>query len=156
MKETNPKDAVAIMKPPTTTIPQNVIAEVGVGMLEGARKYGRHNYRTLGITAGVYIDATKRHLDYWWEGEDLDPDSGLSHITKAISSLVVMRDAMLNRKMTDDRPPKSDVKQHRIYLEALVENIFERYPNPVPSCTEEGNQTNERDPYSQTGCLHET
>ena len=136
MKETNPKDEVAIMKPPTTTIPQNVIAEVGVGMLEGARKYGRHNYRTLGITAGVYIDAPKRHLDYWWEGEDLDPDSGLSHVTKAICSLVVLRDAMLNDLMIDDRPPRIDVEEHRNYLEELVEDIFDRYPDARASHTD--------------------
>ena len=46
-----------------------------------------------------------RHLVGWWEGEDLDPDSGLSHVTKAIASLVVLRDAMLNGKCEDDRPP---------------------------------------------------
>ena len=139
-KDTNPKDAVAIAKPPTTTVPLNVMAEVGVAMLEGARKYGRHNYRVIGVTAGVYIDATKRHLDSWWEGEDVDPDSDLSHITKAISSLVVLRDAMLNDMVMDDRPPKSDVKKHRVYLEKIVAAIFDRHPVSVPSYTEKGNK----------------
>ena len=46
----------------------------------------------------------------WWEGQDFDPDeksAGLSHVTKAIASLVVLRDAMMQDMMTDDRPPKS-------------------------------------------------
>jgi hypothetical protein len=42
----------------------------------------------------------------WWEGEDLDPESGVSHITKLIATAAVLRDAMYNEKLEDDRPPK--------------------------------------------------
>jgi Domain of unknown function (DUF5664) len=106
-KPTNPKDSIGIRKAPMSTVPAGVIAEVGLGLLEGAAKYGRHNYRALGVRASVYYDATMRHLMQWWEGEDTDPDSGLSHITKAITSLVVLRDAMMQGMVTDDRPPSS-------------------------------------------------
>ena len=129
-KPTNPKDAVGIRKPPASTLPQNVMAEVGVAMLEGALKYGRHNYRALGVRASVYYDATCRHIDSWWEGEDIDPDSRLSHITKAITSLVVLRDAMMNGKMNDDRPPKRDVAGDRERLTEIVEALLDRYPEP--------------------------
>ncbi|SVD92517.1 uncharacterized protein METZ01_LOCUS445371, partial [marine metagenome] len=30
--------------------------------MEGAIKYGRHNYRIAGVRASVYIDATIGHL----------------------------------------------------------------------------------------------
>ena len=136
MKLSNPKDRVGIRKPPVSPIPQTVIAEVGVGMMEGARKYGRHNYREIGVTASVYFDATRRHLDRWWEGEDTDPDSGLCHVTKAICSLVVLRDAMIQKKLTDDRPPKAP-EWHKAYLQELVDAIFERYPESQPPVTEE-------------------
>jgi hypothetical protein len=76
-------------------------------MLEGAAKYGRHNYRGVGVRASVYFDATMRHLIAWWEGEDVDPDSQLSHVTKALVSLAVLRDAMMQSKCEDDRPPRS-------------------------------------------------
>jgi hypothetical protein len=88
-----------------SAVPANVLAELGVAMLEGAAKYGRHNYRAVGVRASVYYDAALRHLFAWWEGEDIDPDSGVSHITKMLSTLVVLRDAMLNGKLEDDRPP---------------------------------------------------
>lgn len=104
-KPTNPKDMIGIRKAPFSTVSGAVMAEVGTAMLEGAAKYGRHNYRVVGVRASVYYDATMRHLVGWWEGEDIDPDSGLSHVTKAIASLVVLRDAMLNGKCEDDRPP---------------------------------------------------
>lgn len=104
-KPSNPKDLIGIRKAPFSTVSGAVMAEVGTAMLEGAAKYGRHNYRVVGVRASVYYDATMRHLVGWWEGEDIDPDSGLSHVTKAIASLVVLRDAMLNGKCEDDRPP---------------------------------------------------
>ena len=106
-KETNPKDAIGISKAPMSTVPAAVLAEVGVAMLEGACKYGRSNFRIAGVRASVYYDALMRHAMAWWEGEDLDPDSGMSHITKAIATLVVLRDAMIQDKFTDDRPPRS-------------------------------------------------
>lgn len=76
-------------------------------MLEGALKYGRHNWREVPVRAGVYYDAALRHLMAWWEGEDEDPDSGVHHVTKAIASLVVLRDALMRGAAEDDRPPPS-------------------------------------------------
>jgi hypothetical protein len=106
-KATNPKDLIGTRKAPLSTVPLGVIVEIGVGMLEGAAKYGRHNYRCAGVRESVYFDATLRHLIAYWEGEDLDPDSGLSHLTKAMCSLAVWRDAQMQGMATDDRPPRS-------------------------------------------------
>lgn len=106
-KLSNPKDIVGVRKAPMSTVSAAVLAEIGVAMLEGASKYGRHNYRAVGVRASVYYDATMRHVMDWWEGVDIDPDSGMHHITKAITSLVVLRDAMIQGKVEDDRPPKS-------------------------------------------------
>jgi len=134
-KDTNPKDAVGCKKVYFSTIPVPVLAEVGLGMLEGALKYGRHNYRKVGVRASVYYDAFKRHIEDWWEGEDIDPDSDLSHITKAICTLVVLRDAMIQNKLTDDRPPKSPKGWMRD-LNKRAAALIEKYPNPVAAVTE--------------------
>lgn len=107
VKDTNPKDAIGVSKAPVSTLPFNVIAEVGVAMLEGSLKYGRHNYRDAGVRASVYYDALHRHIGAWWEGEDIDAGSGVSHVTKAIATLIVLRDAMMQDMLTDDRPPMS-------------------------------------------------
>ena len=106
-----------------------VIWELGVAMLEGARKYGRHNYRVSGVRASVYVDAAKGHIDAYWEGQDIDPDSGLHHVTKAIASLAVLRDAMIQKKYIDDRPPKTDMDAFAAEMQDRVNEIFERYPN---------------------------
>lgn len=134
-KETNPKDACGIKKIPSSTISAVVKAEVGVAMLEGAMKYGRHNYRVTGVRASVYYDAVNRHMDAFWEGEVTDPDSGLPHISKAIAGLIVLRDAQLQGKFVDDRPPKSK-SGWQSDLQPIIDGLFEKYPNPKPAHTE--------------------
>lgn len=136
-KDTNPKDAVGTVKwRQYCTVPTTIIWELGVAMLEGARKYGRHNYRVSGVRASVYVDAAKGHIDQWWEGENIDSDSGLSHITKAMASLAVLRDAMINDMVVDDRPPKANLDRVRVEMQEAVEGIFARYPDAVPAYTE--------------------
>lgn len=133
-KDGNPKDAVGIKKVPFSTIPSEVMAEIGLAMMEGARKYGRHNYRVVGVRASVYYDALMRHITAWWEGEDIDPDSGLNHVVKALSSLTVLRDAMINEKLTDDRPPS--LKAGWVArMNSTAAEVIEKYPDCVPPYT---------------------
>lgn len=129
-KPSNPKDLVGVCKAPMSTVSAPVLAEVGVAMLEGALKYGRHNYRAVGVRASIYYDATMRHLMGWWEGQDIDPDSGMSHITKAITSLVVLRDAMIQGALEDDRPPVSP--EFYTKLNKQVEELKEKYKHCAP------------------------
>lgn len=126
-KNTNPKDAVGIKKVPMSCIPAPVLAEVGLGLMEGARKYGRHNYRVAGARASVYYDAAMRHLMDYWEGTDIDPDSGINHISKAIATLMVMRDCQMNNMLTDDRPPRSREGWMQ-ELNKAAEGIIQKYP----------------------------
>ncbi len=137
-KDTNPKDAVGIKKPPASTVSGPVIAQLGLAMLEGARKYGRHNYRVSGVRASVYYDAAWRHMTKWWEGEDIDKDSGLDHVIKAIASLVVLYDAMIFDNWIDDRPPPlPNPEEFWESLNKKALDIIKRYPNAVPAFTHE-------------------
>ncbi len=132
-KHTNPKDAVGIKKPRYySAIPMNVVREVGIAFLEGGMKYGRHNFRVAGVRADVYYDACIGHLADWWEGQDIDPDSGLHHITKAIACLFVIRDAQLNGLDNDNRPPHTNVDKSKEAMQKIVDSLFEKYPEPEP------------------------
>lgn len=127
----NPKDMIGVKKVALSAIPMRVLWRVGLGMMEGALKYGRYNFRAVGVRASVYYDATMRHLNAWWEGEDLDPDSaGLNHIDKAITSLFVLRDAMLANNWTDDRPPRAPVDFNE--LNQLAARLIEKYADRNP------------------------
>jgi len=133
-KDSNPKDAIGVAKwRQFMVVPRQVLWEVGVGMLEGALKYGRHNYRASGVRASVYCDAALGHIEQFIEGEDVDKDSDLSHVTKAICSLIVLRDAMMNDFWVDDRPPKiKDMDALRDRLQREVTRNFERYADKDP------------------------
>ena len=130
-KETNPKDAVGTRKLSLAVLPIRVLWRVALAMLEGALKYGRHNYRAAGTRASVYFDAVVgRHLFSWWEGEDIDADSGLSHIDKAIAGLMVLRDSMLEGNWVDDRPPR--VVNNMAELNAEAAKLIDRHGNIRP------------------------
>lgn len=103
-KPENPKEAIGQAKPSIHHVPPRVLLEVAQAMMEGSKKYGIYNYRKAGVSYSTYYSSTFRHLAAWFEGEDIDPDSGLSHITKAISGLIVLRDSMLEGNAIDDRP----------------------------------------------------
>lgn len=135
-KPSNPKDAVGISKVPFSTVPSEVTAEVGLAMLEGALKYGRHNYRAAGVRASVYYDAALRHLTAWWEGQDVDPDSGLPHLVKCLACLYVIRDSQRIGNWVDDRPPS--LPDAEVWVSELNEKaaaLLEKYPNPKEAYT---------------------
>jgi len=134
-KDTNPKDAVGTKKVPFSTIPAKIMGWIGLALLEGAIKYARHNYRVAGVRASVYYDACFRHLTAWWEGEDIDKDSGLPHPIKAIACLVVLMDSIDIGNWTDDRPPKT--KDGWVQdLNKKAEDLINRYPKSLEPYTE--------------------
>ena len=135
-KPSNPKDSVGVKKVATSCLPTGPMLEAALGMLEGGRKYGRHNYRSIGVRSSVYYDATIRHLASWWEGEDIDPDSGLPHVSKAIASLLVLRDAQIMGMEEDDRPPRMPegwLKE----LNKKAAEIVDKYPEAARTYTEQ-------------------
>ena len=134
-KQSNPKDSVGVRKAPMSCVSSFVVMEMAPGMMEGARKYGRHNYRVAGVRASVYYDAAMRHLMAWFEGEDIDKESGLNHITKALSCLSVLRDSMHVGNWVDDRPPKLEDGWVST-LNQKASDIIDKYPNSVPAFTE--------------------
>lgn len=131
-KQTNPKDMVGTRKAGISCVPQAVLAELGIALLEGACKYGRFNWRASGVRASVYLDALYRHvfLQWWDEGEDIDLDSQLSHLTKGISTLTVLRDAMIQGMMVDDRPPSS--KPFMANLNSDAGSVIDRHSDKQP------------------------
>lgn len=138
VKDSNPKDGIGTRKPGISALPCAPIFEAGAALDYGGRKYGRHNWRAIGVRNSVYYDAAMRHLTAWWEGEDLDPvesgGSGLPHIAHAIAGLMVLRDSEIIGNNTDDRPVRTASPSSRL-VEA-VEAIHARFPNPVPPFTQ--------------------
>lgn len=102
-KPTNPKDIVGSDKLPLHLWPQTATAFGCMALLEGCLKYGRANWRHIGVRASIYYDALNRHMSRWFEGEDIDADSGLPHLAKALACLAILVDAQQAGKLNDDR-----------------------------------------------------
>ena len=135
-KPTNPKDAIGSTKVPFSLVPDQVVGEVALALLEGACKYGAANWRSAGVRASVYVDAARRHLAQFREGQDVDAVSGLSHITKAIAGLVVLRDSMLQGNWVDDRLIRAANLDWVDEQNALAKAILAKFPEPVAPCTQ--------------------
>jgi hypothetical protein len=102
-KQSNPKDLIGSDKLPLHLWPTTATAMGCIGMLNGMLKYGRTNFRAVGVRATIYIDAALRHLAAWIEGEECDPDDGVPHLAAALSCIAIVVDAHAAGKLNDDR-----------------------------------------------------
>lgn len=107
-KPSNPKDVIGMRKAPLSLVPWTLIVCASRALLEGALKYGRFNWRIAGVRASIYLDALKRHIAKWENGQECDPQTRVHHLDNAIACLTIIRDAQLYGKLTDDRPPCPD------------------------------------------------
>lgn len=89
-----------------TKLPAIGVAHGNLAMMDGASKYGPYNWREPGkpIQATRYIDAIRRHLDAWLEGEEVAPDSGVHHLGHALAGCAMILDAQSGGFLQDDRP----------------------------------------------------
>lgn len=102
-KQSNPKDLIGASKLPLHLWPETATAYGCLGLLDGALKYGRGNFRAVGVRSSIYYDAARRHLNAWFEGQDNDLDSGLPHLSHALACLAILVDAIEANKLNDDR-----------------------------------------------------
>lgn len=72
----------------------------------GASKYGRFNYRE-GIKYSRLVAAAYRHLGRFNSGEDLDPETGLSHAAHLCCCGIMLLDMLREHPDLDDRYKKS-------------------------------------------------
>lgn len=100
----NPKDIAGRAKCPLHLIPGVAEAQTARALAHGAAKYGEFNWRTIPIHAAPYIAAARRHLAAWTDGEDLDPESGLSHLAHVAATVAILMDAAAVGTLMDDRP----------------------------------------------------
>lgn len=122
-KPTNPKDSIGSNKLPLHLVPPSAKAYCALGLLEGACKYGRANWRNAGVRASIYYDAAARHLDAWFEGQTNDPKTGIPHLANAIACLAILIDATEARMLIDDRNIEGGYGETRDWVNEEVPRI---------------------------------
>lgn len=116
-KETNPKAAFGAAKPGLSVIPSTALYALAAAHMDGAYKYGAHNWRVSGVDARTYYDAAMRHLTAFWEGEDLAPDSGVPHLAHVMACCAIILDAETCSRLKDNRPVEPPAEWMETYRE---------------------------------------
>lgn len=132
LKPSNPKDIIGSDKLPLHLFPETATAYGALALLDGALKYGRANFRAVGVRASIYYDAARRHLNKWFEGEQFDPDSGLPHLAHALACIAILIDASECDKLNDDRNIRGGYITSVERLTPFVKMLKEKHKDRTP------------------------
>lgn len=102
----NPKTAIGVTKVPLHLVPPVAAHYTALAFADGAKKYGPYNWREKRVSTSVYIAAAKRHLDAFWDGEDVSEDAKVHHLGHVMACCAIILDGMSIGMLNDDRPPK--------------------------------------------------
>ena len=69
----------------------------------GSHKYEMYNF-LKGASSSESVSSLLRHLDAWWRGEELDPESKLHHLAHLAWNALRLCDEHLRGTSIDDRP----------------------------------------------------
>jgi hypothetical protein len=85
-------------KPDYSLIPHKAELEVVKALTFGAKKYDRENWRNVPDYYNRYYAAARRHLSAVRMGEDLDPETGLHHLSHAICCLYFLLELEIEKR----------------------------------------------------------
>lgn len=120
----NPKEIAGSKKPAIwACMPRWVVLLVGRVMSVGAAKYGPFNYRQSRIACSTYQDAIERHSQLWFDGEDDDPETGVSHLASIMASCALLLDAQATGMLEDDRQKTGIVRRKLDELTQLLTDL---------------------------------
>lgn len=136
----NPKDVVGSTKLPLHLWPTTASAVGCIALLNGALKYGRSNWRSVGVRASIYVDACQRHLSAWFEGEECD-EEGVPHLGAALACLAILVDCSAAGKLRDDRQYPGGHREYLAGLAPLVARLHEQHAGKSPKHYTIGDET---------------
>lgn len=85
-------------------LPPDALLGIASVFTFGAQKYDSWNW-ARGIEYSRLYGAMMRHMNAWYKGEELDPESGQSHLYHAGCCLMMLIETQQNLdKSLDDRP----------------------------------------------------
>lgn len=89
-------------KPRMSLVDPYALTEFAKALTFGEKKYGTHNWRK-GFRYSRLLDGAMRHINAFNDGEDLDPESGLSHLAHAMCNLMFLLKNTQTHPELDDR-----------------------------------------------------
>lgn len=128
----NPKEIQAQKdgKAPLDYLVYSVLKEDALVHKHGADKYGERNWREQKIKASTYEGAILRHFLAWAQGEDTDPDSGLSHLSHIRACCAVVLDSIAHETLIDDRTRQKTKKIRGVGSPPLNKQLYSGVDGP--------------------------
>lgn len=83
-------------------LPYEALEGIAQILTFGAAKYADHNWRK-GLAWSRVYSSLQRHLGAWSRGEDLDSETGKSHLWHAGCNILFLITFEINKTGTDDR-----------------------------------------------------
>lgn len=83
------KMVMANPKTPIELIPPRMIEAVAEVLQHGAKKYNRNNWMA-GMSWSTVYGGVQRHLNAFYAGEEIDPESGLPHLSHAACGIMFL------------------------------------------------------------------
>jgi len=94
-------------KAPMNLLSREALEQTAMVMAFGKEKYAAHNWRK-GFAWSRPLSAAMRHLMAFNDGEDKDPESGLSHLAHAACCIMFLLEFEKTHKDLDDRFKPTD------------------------------------------------
>lgn len=89
-------------KLPLDQVPGEALDAMAEGLAFGEKKYGKHNWR-LGMNWSQLIGSAMRHIRKFNAGVDLDDESGLPHLSHALTCIAFLCTYQRSEIGVDDR-----------------------------------------------------
>jgi len=94
-------------KLPWHLLPGDALEEIVKVLQFGANKYAERNWEA-GMKWSRPFAALMRHMWAWWKGEQLDKETGLSHLAHAGCCILFLLAYSVRNKQGDDRPKENE------------------------------------------------
>lgn len=76
-------------KPEISQLDPRFLIDLADLITKSAAKYGKYNY-ALGQEYHTPFDSLMRHAMKFWQGEDMDPESGLHHVLHMAANCMIL------------------------------------------------------------------
>ena len=99
-------------KPKMNLLPPKAIVEISKVLTFGASKYDAENWRKLDDLQNRYTAGALRHIFAHMDGEELDPETNLSHLAHAMCCLLFKLEIELEERSKEKESREVDSTEH--------------------------------------------
>ena len=112
-------------KPKMNLLPPKAIVEISKVLTFGAEKYDAENWRKLDDLQNRYTAGALRHIFAHMDGEELDPETNLSHLAHAMCCLLFKLEIELeNAKIEEEKPRETELTEHTARDQSFESDIL--------------------------------